>query len=274
MGEERVRIRPRTTARVINHRTLVLEHPDRVCRVEGIAPGALLEWLAGCDGSSSWTELQTHANSLGVAGALIAKRLHQDGWILPVESYEEHAMTSGAVVFVAHPTQHEALHQVCTLSALPTVIVSRPEDVPLEAAVLVVADRMLWASTHAVAWERRIPLLVGEARDRVLQIGPLVIPEQTACLSCLERRSQIPTNLPQPGSTSPHECGILYGMLLGEAARIYNDPYTAASAGWVTLLRLDDLVAERHRLLRDPQCERCGHSYWRAFAARSGGAHA
>lgn len=144
------------------------------------------------------------------------------------------------------------------ISAASKPVVFNSEYRELNQAVL--AEKVYW-----------LPLAVLD--NRALQIGPSLIPGETACYQCYEYRFRSNVRqlesyqafteavnavreLDDHGVLAPFaEIAANYAAV--EAVRLLTPELRAATAGKVVDIRLDDLSTETHPVLRVPRCPHC-----------------
>jgi bacteriocin biosynthesis cyclodehydratase domain-containing protein len=124
----------------------------------------------------------------------------------------------------------------------------------------------LFAAINARALETGTPWLRIACHGATAWLGPLVVPGETACLTCLEAREQanargsgVPIDLESGtiGAFTPlHDLLIAHGT--AEAARFLGGFAAAGTLGSMYELTAASPEARRHVVLRDPTCSACG----------------
>jgi len=128
---------------------------------------------------------------------------------------------------------------------------------------------------NRVALTEGIPCLYGIYQVHSLQVGPLVVPNQTACMACMRVRED--NNYPSFGSsnslsdrveeiheqisgsaTQPFLRNILCGYLASEIVQFMDSRQIPTTYKSFISVDLRTLTFERHNLLKVPHCQECG----------------
>lgn len=151
-----------------------------------------------------------------------------------------------------------------------------PEDLEdvLEGADLLIATAD-WPPFELPRWVNRaclragVPYLTGGQFLPLSRVGPTVIPGETACLECEERRirrdfplydemAEFRTANPPTAATVGAACGTVGSMLATEAIHLLSGVVEPASLGAALILDMRTMEISREETQRDPDCPTCG----------------
>jgi bacteriocin biosynthesis cyclodehydratase domain-containing protein len=137
----------------------------------------------------------------------------------------------------------------------------------------IIFNSLLSELNQAVLLEglRWLPLAVIENKE--LQLGPAVIPGQTACYQCFEYRLRANLShlehydafatafnslqqLPDFGVLPPFS-ELLANYAVLEAMKLLSDEFAATTVGKLLTLQLDTMVGQLHPVLKIPRCPHC-----------------
>jgi bacteriocin biosynthesis cyclodehydratase domain-containing protein len=166
------------------------------------------------------------------------------------------------------------------------VAVPADDDTALEAA-LAGADLVTFVGTgplflressvrlHRLALGKRVPFLgLGFLDGGVAQIGPMVFPEVSACLTCVQAQVERAMDVVRAGPVagaldqlahqvvkpSPALRGCAMGLFTQEIVRALTEGQVPLSVGAVINLRLERLETETIAVMKLPRCPSCGPS--------------
>lgn len=150
--------------------------------------------------------------------------------------------------------------------------VTAPEDLP-EQLGEVTSDLMLYCPDrfdeafcfwlNSVALEIKVPLLLYRRRVLEIDLGPLIIPHETACAVCLERRStaaqaiseQRPAGDP---SEAAFQMPLGLDLLALDILKFLSHAAEPVTRSRLWRLNLATGMTELHSILKLPRCPACG----------------
>jgi ribosomal protein S12 methylthiotransferase accessory factor len=125
-----------------------------------------------------------------------------------------------------------------------------------------------------LAHKRSVPILYGGSRGTELQVGPLVVPGETACWNCFrlrkianeehvplafERQQVLFEQQPWPDDQGVERLGDSLGALLAAlAARFLSGTCDDLTKGRVSFINVPEFVCEHHIVVPHSACSVCG----------------
>jgi bacteriocin biosynthesis cyclodehydratase domain-containing protein len=242
---------------VVGGRLLVHAGADRLFTVDELTPESAAEILA------LWHGAPVERMALGVRSGEVLDQLVLLGALVPAVGEPGTPLAVG-VVFAGHALP--ALD-----AALPGALRSGAEGLergcavaaPAEAALIVyvrTSATLAQAAGMADAGPAVPHLFLDLAYDHTVSIGPLVVPPDTACLTCLAGRIGTTWGDPPPPAR-PGSCRnteLACGLLANELRKIACGGRSLANR--TVALDLDTYRVVEGTLLKHPWCPSCGRT--------------
>lgn len=137
-------------------------------------------------------------------------------------------------------------------------IVQSIEEFDSSTGIVVVLGENNFSALNLKCVELDIPWLPCSAQQSNIEVGPLVIPKQSACYECYQRRLNNKQFILNNWNALPIAQSILLHIAAAEVAKFTIEPNAASAVGFLWSFDLSTLSSTRHRVLRFPDCPVCG----------------